>query len=239
MVLGMVRSLVVFLLLAGSVGAADFLEDFEAYRNLVRAKLNIDVSATAPLTDTIINDFVREAVITTMPLMRGDKIKVIDTTILRQNVYTLDSTILYIRSVLWNKYDSVKALLYKPQELWYNEVKDGTDPNTTVGKTNGYDKRPSFYDYDDDNLYVFPTPSIAGDTLEIYAYRKVPSISAIDSLAVIPQAYRIPVVLYATYLSAFAIGNPNTLAFLAQYEKALTNLNATMNSRRVLDETSN
>ena len=224
------KRLLICLVLLASTASAGFLGSFSGYRTQIKNKLNIAVAATSPLSDSVLNDFVREAVVTNVPLMQGIKVKVIDTLVKRQNAYTLDSTLLYVKSVVWNKYDSVKSLLYLPQELWYSkEVK------TTSGKKE-YDRIPSYYDYDDTYLYLYPSPSVVeNDTLEIRGVRRMGSISTLDSLVLIPEVYQTPILLYATYLAAQAISNPMTPLLKVEYEKSLANINAIMN-RVVINE---
>lgn len=227
----MKKILFALLLFATPLSASDFLGTFKQYRNHIKRKLHIDTSNVSILADTTLNEFIREAVITNMPLTQADKVKLVDTTIGRQNAYALDTTLLSVDAVLWNKYDSVKAISYKPMSLWYIELRDGTS-----GKIGGYDKRPSFYDYDDDNLYLYPTPNITGDTIEIYGWRKVPDIAAHDSLGVIPQAYRPVIAWWATYLAADAISSPRAETIKAAYEEALARLNLTINRRNHIEE---
>jgi len=223
--------LFVFLLFING-GGADFLGTFDNYNDQIHIKLGLATSETSLLSDTNCNQFVREAVIATMPYIRGDKVVLNVTTTYRQNTYSLDSTLLGISAVFWSKNDSLKVLKYTPIENWGEVIK-----TETSGKQNGYDKRPSSYDYIDDKLFVYPTPTYPyGDTLHVVAWRKVPDIAAYDSLSVIPQQFRNPILLYATYLAAYSMGHPMTELFKAEYEKAISLVNAAINSRGYIEK---
>lgn len=212
-----ITCIIVFLvaLLGTQVHCADFCATFGNYDDQIKRKLGIDPADTTLLPDTVTHDRVREAVIALMPIMQGDKITDSITTSYKQSHYSLDSLMEGVNYVIWSKNDSVKSLLYLPQNLWYQK-----EPRTTVGKK-GYDLRPSYYDYTDDQIFLYPTPSNAGDTIKIYGYASVSDIAAKDSLHIIPQKYRPTVLLYSTFLCAEAIGSPLTNSLYTQFQQML------------------
>jgi len=212
------------LLFAAPVFSADFLSDLGAYRDQIKRKLNLATTNTTILADTTLNDFVREAVVTTMPLIKGYKIADTIETVKKQFTYALDS-ILYIDAIVWREGYKIKSLMYLPREQWYEKYK-----KLTTGTDDEYLKRPSYYDYDDDYFYVYPTPSTAGDTLLVYGPARISAIS-VAAVSGIPQQYRPAVLLYATWLAAQAISNPLMGTFKAEYEAVVGGINTTLNRR--------
>lgn len=93
--------------------------------------------------------------------------------------------------------------------------KQATDADTP------YDRRPDYYDYTDSLLFLYPVPIIAGDTIRILAWTKVPAPSS-DSLVSIPIEYRDAVLKYATYMTAKSRQHPLTeLVYKRDYDEAI------------------
>ena len=207
------------LLICGNILSSDFCETFEDYEWRIKGKLNLDTASTA-ISDTIMHQHIREAVIKVLPMIRG--IKSIDTILTTANAgaYSLDSTVVGVLNVEWFKEDSLKTMLYSPKSGWYQYVVKGLS-----GKK-GYEKRPSYYDYIDNLLFMFPIPISGGDSIEVSVYRKVNSISALDSLVLIPQKYRVAILEYATFLAASSIQSP----LMAIFEKSFKESVATLRS---------
>ena len=195
--------LILFLFLAGNVGAADSLGTFGNYDAQVRSNLGLAATNTSFVTDTVINQFVREGVVGILPLIKGEKREFVITTIHKQNTYATDSLMLDPISVEWSKGDSVKSLTYAPRGTWYQlEV----EKNLLLKKD--YRRRPSHFDFTEDNIFLCPTPVVVGDTIKIIASAKLANIAAADSLISIPTKYRTMICDYATYRVALMRHSP-------------------------------
>lgn len=216
--------MVFFILLSsGVVYSADYAETFAGYRSQIKSNLNINTSNTSYVTDTVMNQMIRQAVIMVNASLRPIKNRISITTTHRQGVYSLDTTVLGVIDVSWHKNDSVKSFLFKPKTYWYQG-----EVQSTFGKK-GYDARPSYYDFIDDEIYLHPAPFVTGDTIIVTAWQKVQSISASDNLSTIPQQYRVPVVLYATYLVALSKQHPATAVYLENYRSSISAINRALN----------
>lgn len=218
------------LVLCGSVRAATvtgiYLDSLRNYRVQVLIYLNIDTTNTTYVTTGALDHLIREAIVTNMVLMRCDK--TIDSTTVtkfRQNTYALDSLMLGVSSVEWSKNDSVKALMYVPRSHWY-EMED----RSTVGQKN-FAERPSYYDYDDDRVYLFPTPTVVGDTIMITGWQGIGTIDTISAFSSIPQKYRAPIARCAAWLVVKAKQHPLTETYKKDYMELLATINAALNSR--------
>jgi hypothetical protein len=66
---------------------------------------------------------------------------------------------------------------------------------------------------------LYPISSKSGDTIKVTVTRKINSIAALDSLILIPQKYRIPILSYASYLTARTLHSPLTASFLRDYKE--------------------
>ena len=209
-----------------NVYAADYLGTITDYRYAVRRDLNVDSASTAYLSDTALNQIIRGAIVTIMPVIQGDKSE--DTILTTRNTmrYALDSTCLSVTDVEWRKTDSGKGLNFVKRGQWY-EQKHRTTSNTF----DPYKRRPSFWDSDDDYLYVSPTPSINNDTLLIQYIRKVPSIATASSLSMIPQAYRPAVLAWASYVAARTKQRADKDIFLRDFIMVAKNVNNALNQR--------
>ncbi len=220
---------VIFLLvfaLVVSVQGADYLETITDYRYAVRRDLNVDSASTAYLSDTALNQIIRGAIVTIMPIIRGDKSE--DTILTTRNTmrYALDSTCVSVTDVEWRKTDSGKSLNFVKRGKWYEQ-----EHRSTSGTLDPYKRRPSFWDSDDDYLYVSPTPSINNDTLLIRYIRKVPSIATASSLSMIPQAYRPAILAWASYVTARTKQRVDRDIFLRDFIMVAKNVNNALNQR--------
>jgi len=189
--------------MATNVGASDFLDSFSEYTKQIRRNLGLSVTNTSVMSDSSMHQIEREAVITLMPILKASTDEYYVVTTFRQNTYAMDSLFLGATSVQWSKNDSIKTLLYVPMEQWYQ-----LGVSTNLSTKAGYDRRPSYYAYDDNYLYLYPTPVQTADSFFIQAWRRVPSIAALDSLHVIEQKYRPVICNYATWKVAAANNHP-------------------------------
>ena len=206
--------LLILLLFCTTIQGADVLEVFEQYRHGIKQSLGLDVTSSA-IADTTLNEYVRRAVLQIIPLLKPRFIEDSIVTTANDNIYSLDTLTLGISSVQWRTKDSVKSLIYAPREIWYQlPVK----PNLSSEK-NPYDKRPSYYDYADSLLFLYPVPTITSDTFWIMSWYKLPTAFEDDSLFQIPVQYRTAILGYATYLAGRSRQHPLTEIFYRDYQE--------------------
>lgn len=210
----MKKILIALLLLAGSANAGQFLETFSEVRAQARAKLNIN-STSAYLTDSTANQYIREGMLFVNPMMMYDKEVKATVTTFKQNTYTLDTMFVGLISIEMSKNDSVKTLKYVPRGQWYEQYVE-----KTTGKT-GYDKWPSFYDYSDDQLFLYPTPTRAGDTVKMYGWQKVGDVDTVSTLTKVPEKYRLAVMFYVAYAAADARSDMKAQRLFQLFEAAM------------------
>lgn len=226
----MKKIIVLFLLLAGSAQAGQFLETFAEVRAQVRAKLNIN-STSSFLTDSTANQYIREGMLVVNPMVMFDK--EVKTTVLtfKQNTYSLDTMLIGIISAEISRSDSVKTLKYVPRGEWYNQY---VAP-ATAGKI-GYEKWPSFFDYSDDQIFIYPTPTNPNltDTLKIYGWQKVGSIDTVSTMTKMPEAYRVAVLDYVIYVAAKARSHPNTMLYYQDFQRDIAAINAAFNRKEAV-----
>ena len=222
MVVKMKKVLFILLLfISGNIMSADFVDDFGGYRSQIKRNLGHDTTSVSP-SDSAYNQFIRQAVIKVMPIIQGKKKSFSFITNYRDDSYDLDSTVNGIISVYWSKNDSIKTLLKAPKDQWYTLKKD--DENI-VSQKSGYQNRPSYYDYIDDIIYLYPSPPRNGDTIKYEAYTKVTNIdNATDSLQAVPQKYRVAILEYATYLVAQSLQHPSANLYRQDFSESVQSL---------------
>ena len=206
--------LLVFSLFALPVASADVLEVFEQYRHGIKQSLGLDITSSA-IADTTLNEYVRRAVLQIIPLLKPRFIEDSIVTTANDNIYSLDTLTLGISSVQWRTKDSVKSLIYAPRAIWYQL---SVNPNL-ASEENPYNKRPSYYDYADSLLFLYPIPTITSDTFWIMSWYKLPAAVSTDSLFQIPIQYRPAVLRYATYLAGRSRQHPLTEIFYRDYQE--------------------
>ena len=206
--------LLVFSLFALPVASADVLEVFEQYRHGIKQSLGLDITSSA-IADTTLNEYVRRAVLQIIPLLKPRLIEDLIITAANENIYSLDTLTLGISSVQWRRKDSAKSLIYAPREVWYQlSVK----PNL-ASEENLYNQRPSYYDYADSQIFLYPIPTIANDSFYIMSWYKLPTAFEDDSLFQIPVQYRTAILGYATYLAGRSRQHPLTEIFYRDYQE--------------------
>lgn len=223
----MKKLLIAILLLAASVGATDFCDSYGSYRNQVKRRLNVPIGTTTGIfADTVMNQIIREGLVYTTGLRKSAKIvkKVVTTKDIVS--YKIDSLIIDVSSVYWSKNDSIKPLQYMPIALWPTVLEGEKDSLT------GYDARPDFYNCSDTALFLAPVTSVTGDTIVVEGYRKIPSISAVDSVAVLPQKYRVIVIAYAVRAMAQALQHPMVEIFDRAFRESVTDIKNTEEGRQ-------
>ncbi|MCK5601667.1 hypothetical protein KAR91_07360 [Candidatus Pacearchaeota archaeon] len=204
---------VLLLLVSTSARSDDWLLSLEDIRYQVRMAAGYDSSADAYMTDTLGSNFIREGFVAVN--MALQTIRTVNSIVCTkyQNSYQLDTLQMGIYSVEWSNRDTVSTLEYVSRETW----------RSLAGTSLTDKKKPAYYDYSHDSIFIFATP-IAADTLLIYGWEKAPDLDTITTLAFLRQAYRLAVLKYATWQAAMARQHPMTLEFKSQYFETLTNL---------------
>lgn len=196
---------------------ADQLDKFRDYRYAIKQALGLDTASTM-YSDTTIHQNIRLAVLNVTPITQYRQKEFTFLTTYKQNRYALDTLIAGIIALEWKKLDSVKSLVFAPKASWYQlPIKQTKD------EQEAYIRRPSYYDYTDSLLFLYPVPILVGDTMRILAWTK-PVATAADSLSltVIPIEYRDAVLKYATYMTAKSRQHPLTeLIYKRDYDEAV------------------
>lgn len=213
--------ILLFSLLWVSVEGADILEDFAGYTEMLRMMFHRTPTSTSFIDDTTAHQFIRLSVITLSPILKADKATFWDTTVTNKNAYALDTTIWGILGLNWIKADTIRPLVCVEMQDWYNRAIAEKRPLQLAAGSTPFDKRPYYYDHIDDTLFLFPSPTIEGDSIRIIAWQKVKSIAASDKLSDIPQKYRAPIVHYAAWLLARSRQHPQTEQFRLGFTEAL------------------
>ena len=216
-------------------GAGDFVGSFAEYRKAIKRKCGIDMSNTAWLPDSTMNDFVKEAVAAVNPIVMGRKIiDTIASILSQENTYEIDSNMIGVFSVAWRNGDSVKSLVPVPRTLWHQQPHQ-----TTIGQIDGYLKYPSYYDFIDGYVSVFPVPRISGDTVGdtlngafvVTGWSLVPDLTSGASISLIPQQYRATILEYATWKVAEAKQHPLAAGFRSNFFELLSRMDVMLNGR--------
>ena len=188
--------------------AAGLFDDFTSVDAQVRAKLGLAATDTVTITDTVIHQFAREALLTVNVNFQGTVKRDTLYPTYYQNTYQLDSLTAEVISVFWQKQDSFKSLIYLPKSQWYEQK-----VNLLKGKS-GFELRPSFYDVEIIDsatilLILFPTPVIPIDSTFIVGYVSfTPGIGTTTSLSALRRGLKIAVMSYTAYLCAVHLSSP-------------------------------
>jgi hypothetical protein len=201
--------LFIFLLIPVGLRAADVLETWDDYSVAARRSLGYDTVSTGLLTDANARAFIRVAVIQIVPISQSRKEITSFITTYKNYTYDLDTSLTKILSVWWSKNDSIKTLLYKPISQWSLQ-----EHKATTGDNNPLLKRPSFYDFTDSLILVYPAPSdVFGDTIRIMGTHRIRSVLTDSTLDEIPQIYRPSVLNYITWSAANARQDSRSSSF--------------------------
>ena len=215
----------IVLVLCGSVLADDFLDSREDYRIQIRRKLGFTTSSSGAATDGNLDAFVSEGVAYTMPLIRSSKQEQTFVTSYETASYALDTTTIGVEAVWIKHRDTIKVLVPLPIAEWGEKTHE-----YTRGQKLSRLKRPSYYDWTDSLLYLFPVPT-RGDTVHVMGWHDLGDITTDTLLTSIPQQYRVVVLNYATWKCALANMDSRAPTFKALLDESVANLNAVLNRR--------
>lgn len=219
------RRLIFLLLLLLPVGASaadELFNNMDDALIYMRQTLGYTTASSNALSDSAGRFFLRSGIVTINPIIRGDKVEWVFTLTYHQNAYAIDSNIIGVLSVEWKKLDSVKSLVYVPRAMWYN-----MEHQSSKGQR-GRLARPSYYDYNEDYLYLYPVPTEktgAYDTIRVLGYRSVSDLDTVTSLTFMPEAYRVAVVKWAAWQAARARQHPLTESLRLEYLEQIAVIN--------------
>ena len=206
------RTLIVLALTIG-VANASFLDAFSSYRTQIRMRLGFATTSTA-LTDTLLNTCLRQAVVQVNNEVGGYRVVRTILTAPSTYSYPLDSTIAPENVSVRMPGQVLKPLRFRERSGW-----DSVLHTATVGQKDPLLQRPSYYDFTDTRLFVYPPPYLV-DTLEIVGIQRVQGLDTLSTLTQIPERYRTLIFLYATQLVAQSRQHPMFIVIAQEYEAA-------------------
>lgn len=211
--------LILALLAVSDAQAAELYSTITACRYKMRTLLGMDTASNNSLPDTVANGFIRDAVVHCAPGIRARQFTKKTVTTASVGQYAVDSIIRLI-SVSTKFADTLKPMKFMPRQFWPEQ-----EHQYTGGGQKSFLARPSFYDFDDDSVYVYPLPTaIAGrtDSLFITGVVRFASIDTLTSLTRYPEKLRLTFVWYATYLYALAKRDARVTMYYQNYEMQKT-----------------
>jgi len=202
----MIRYLLIIMLISATASGADVLETLSDYRFTIRQQLNLGTlpNDTNVIGDSVLNNIVRLSAVLIVPSIKGDVFETTFVTVRGVSRYRIDSLFVGLFHAEWAKNDSVKSFLYLPKQVWYE--KDLMPLNTKTG----YEARPSYYDYVQDLVLLYPPPHIYDDTIRVMGWKRMAPIASDTLMTAIPQQYRPAVLARALYVAARSIQSPLT-----------------------------
>ena len=209
----------IIVLLCSSVFAADFLLTLGDYRAQIKRRFGVEPNNTTWMTDTVMNQLIREAIVTVNPKIEGVKVSRTVLTDYHKFAYKIDTSMVSIQTVSWVNGDTIRPLQYMAMESWGTLLHQSTN-----GAMDNYLSRPSVYDYTDDSLYLFPIPTISDDTIQYFGSQKITNIATRDTVGTLPQKYRVPILNYATYLVAVAKQHPAQGLYLSMADSSIADM---------------
>ena len=205
-----------------------YLSGFDEIKQHVLMNMGWDISNSTLVGDSAFNMFIRMAVCEVSDYLRGDESSEIITSVADQNTYTLDSTIIGIWAVNMNWGDSTKALIHYPMDKWEELVS-----NKTLEGKSGYQARPTYYDYDQDNIYLYPTPVVNSDSIMVRHWKEVSGLGSLDSIPNVDMIYRTTIVRHVVWNIALARTDDRTASYEKAYNDALNKTKELLALRRL------
>lgn len=201
----------IVLLAVSSAQTAELYSTITACRWKMRLLVGLDTASSNALPDTVANGFIRDAIVHCAPEIRARQFKKKTVTVDGREQYAVDS-IIRIISVETKFSDTMKPMKFLPRQFWAEQAHQYTG-----GGQMSFLARPSFYDFDDDSVYVYPIPSRT-DSLFITGVVKFSSIDTLTSLTRYPEKLRLTFIWYAAYLWALAERDNRVTMYYQNYE---------------------
>jgi len=188
---------------------ADVLDSTAQYYLKVRQNLGLATTNTTTLPNAEIEDYLDEAVLTIcqgMKIIRADKTALTTVRVSTYAFTAFDSLAIGVITVLMQKADSLKTLIYRPREQWFSSSQ--TDEEKLAGSGTLWARWPLYYDYSTTHIFLYPPPGASNDTIKVGAILKPPGLASNTLLTTIPTQFRHLVLTYTTWLAAAAKQNP-------------------------------
>jgi len=186
------------LIVSTAYGAEDYLDSLQEYSAVISQNLNISTTSKA-CPDSMKFRSVRSAAIVVAQAIYGNFM--LDTVVATADDYdyALDSLI-KVKYVNFKSTDTVLPLIFTPMVEW----RSLKIPRTLTGQS-GVLAHPSYYDWDNGYLFLYPTPH-AADTFIVYGFGKLANIIS-DSTFVtdLEVNYRPSLEALATALTALKL----------------------------------
>jgi len=202
----------IFILMAvASSTSAEILATVASAMYRARADLNVDTTDTEYLPTIEATHRIREAVSLINHLLMDNRTNTAIPLAVNTYKYGLDS-LETITSVQFIRGDTIKTLSYVPRAQWYemeNQFSKGL---------NGMLAHPSYWDYYDDTIYIFPVPSRV-DTLYATANDEIFGLDTLTLLSGIDEVYRPAIIKYVVYETAKIRQHPMTAIYKQDYER--------------------
>ena len=215
-------TLVILILgIPGVVSAGSWLDTRAKYYTAMRMKLGYVATASGLAPTAHCSLLWSEAASIILPINKGIKKLTEVVTSYRQATYTLDSTIIDIEAVFYDSSGMLKPLEYLPIKLW------GKVPHLETGGTpNPELARPSFYDYTDSVLLIYPTQTghTWKDTLTIVAWHRLDGVDTVTVSRDIPEQYRAAILYHMVWNHAKARKDSRAEEFRAELALALSQI---------------
>jgi len=220
------RRITIFLVFLGLVSVsvdAEILYTFTTMTERARNDLGIDASNTTYLSDTTAHDRIREGMRMVNSLLRYNRTDSIVVTAVKTYKYRLRTNNAGVTSVQWIRDDTIKTLLPIPKGQW------GAQEHQHTKEKSGMLKRPSYYDFYDDTLYLYPIPTRI-DSIYVTTWDRIESgdstvsslpVDTASTLAAIKEIYRPAVLKYIIYETAKANQHPLTAIYRQDYEEMM------------------
>ena len=212
-------AIITVLLLAVPSFANSWLDTRDDYAVAARVKLGL-ASSSAALSDTTASLLFNEAATLILSAKKIVRRVTSITTSYHQYMYALDTTLTGIEAVWVDSAGIIKTFSYMPISSWGQQQHSQTDntDNNTLSK-------PSFYDYTDSLLLIYPTPAkpnSLADTLKVLGWHRIADIDTVATPTLIPEQYRIPILYHMVWNHAKSRGDPRTPEFKEELVWALS-----------------
>ena len=212
--------LLFLMLLAPSVSAGSWLDTRTDYYTAARVKMGFKTTSTGALTDTAASLLWNEAVAMILPVNRGIKRLTTIVTSYRESTYALDSTLIDIEAVWFDSVGIIKPMKYLPVRFWRDQPHINAD-----GTPNPFLARPSFFDYTDSVLIIYPTPGqTTKDTMTVMGWHRLADVDTVTVSGVIPEMYRLAILYHMVWNHAKARGDNRVGAFKEELSLALNQI---------------
>jgi hypothetical protein len=224
--------ILIILLLTVSVFAADFADTEAKQSAIVKQNLGYKTNAAA-YPDSVASKHIRMATIDVNIALWANKTQSTVYTVAYQDAYTVDSMIRPFEVYFISK-DTMLALKLVNIR---NFIDMYNAPEVLTGEEE-YGRFPPFYDWFNNRLILYPTPTTTGDSLIVEGLGKIQNIE--DSTTYPSQLlvhYRTAVIYKATYLGALSKDMPQwkVQSWKALYDEQVGIIRAAIDSKNYME----